>query len=156
MWRPLLRDYKPLIEDRESELGLSDFGNKIERTLAGDRSSNNAVRKLVPQLYGPLHDLLKERHPQARFVLPKMNGEAGLRDNLAVGLLSASLVLCCRVAFRLEGFHGFWRSSEMWTVVGLWLAVPLFFLVARHRYRALIQRHFYYWSILTKEKVEAV
>lgn len=156
VWRPLLRVYKPLILNRESELGPTDFGDDIELALAEQPSSNNAVRKLVPRLYGPLHDLLKEHHPQARFVLPKMNGEAGLCDNLAVGFLSASLVLCCRVVFRVQGLQGFWRSSEMWSVLGLWLAVILFFLVARHRYRALIQRHFSYWSVLPKENVGAV
>ena len=156
VWRPLLEAYKPLIVNRESELGPTDFRTDIELALAGGPSSNNAVRKLVPRLYGPLHDLLKERHPQARFVLPKMNGEAGLCDNLAVGLLLASLVLCWRVAFRLQALQGFWRSSEMWSVIGLWLAVILFFLVARHRYRALIQRHFSYWSVLPKEKLGAV
>jgi hypothetical protein len=142
VWRQLLatENCKHLIKSRASELKIPV--SVISPALDSD-ASKKAVRNAVTLLYGPLHDLLKERHPQARLVLDKMNGEAGLCESLVVGLLLTSLVLCWRVFA-----EGLWRSLEMWLIIGLLLAVIFLFLVAQYRYKHMIERHFCYWSIL--------
>jgi len=158
VWRALLlkQQHASLIVARQSDLRLSKYEDRLE-SQSLSKATDEEVEVLGRSIYGPLHDLLKGHNPQARFVLPKMNGESGMCDNLAIGFVA---ILVGRV-FRLAwvwftlGAHLSWQSNALALVVLAILSL-LNLKVAKVRYRALIERHFSYWSTLPEVEASAM
>ena len=155
VWKPFLRDNRELIISQLARLGLQDrktallraLGSQKERGLLrcmkGRHEVNREIRSLVWPLYGALHDYLKTEDAQARFVLPKMNGEAGLCENLAGSLVLVSLGLIVRFLVA----PGDPPHAPVLAVGLLWLFATFCYGAGVVRYRALIQRHFSFWRI---------
>ena len=146
VWRVLLKRKWKLIVDHKADLSLNIDENPFGTNEKPVCPTNAQIADLARQIYGPLHDLLKRRNAQAQFVLPKMNAECGLFDQLCVGLLILCVLPLARLALGMStGVH------TIQTVAGLLVTVTLCFFVARHRYDAYIARHFSYLSTLPPE-----
>jgi hypothetical protein len=149
VWKPILKRYEKLIEDRQGDLNLEM--NRQVAIPAGEDSelsgSNAKVREVAEALYEPLHDFLKSRSPQANLVLPQMNAEAGFFDQLCVGLLFLSLVILgLNMGLNICGL-GRLEPNRWWILIDAVAAVYCG-LAAKYRYGALIKRHFAFWATL--------
>ena len=161
VWRVVLRQYRDVIIKRQDELGLNGLRTKLDecqldasgRSSRRDRkAANRAIREVTRPLYGELHDLLKDRHPQARFVLPKMNGETGLCENTAVSLILVMLVALVHTVTAPTGPVATRLVQAAATAFPFAVLALLFFRAAVVRYEALLRRHFAFWNLIPEPR----
>ncbi|MFN8092436.1 MAG: hypothetical protein U0599_09495 [Vicinamibacteria bacterium] len=149
VWQPILASNRAVICEKQAQLGLRDFAAELDNAIRGSvwrPADRAALARVARQLYSPLHDLLKARLPQAQLVLPKMNGETGLCDNICAGLTVLSLVPVSQMLHAAR----FDEKLAWYSVVLLFLAL-ISFWAAKVRYDGLVRRHFAFWNLVPQD-----